>query len=89
MIGSGTKSSSSRKSLPSYMQATESARAKALSNGSPRSSPDVPDKDIYVKNKHPQSGRQGSPHINRSPSQAQQNAKGNGIHSPQEWKWCR
>ncbi|XP_011074992.1 protein IQ-DOMAIN 32-like [Sesamum indicum] len=81
------RDSSSRTSLPSYMQATESARAKAISNGSPRSSPDVPDKDTYIKNKHPQSGRQGSPHIHRPLSQAQQNAKGNGIHSPQEWKW--
>ncbi|KAL0323172.1 UNVERIFIED_CONTAM: protein IQ-DOMAIN 32 [Sesamum angustifolium] len=77
------RDSSSRKSLPSYMQATESARAKAISNGSPRSSPDAPDKDIYIKNKYPQSGRQGSPHIHRSLSQAQQNVKGNSIHSPQ------
>ncbi|KAK4434595.1 protein IQ-DOMAIN 32 [Sesamum alatum] len=83
------RDSSSSNSLPSYMQATESARAKAISNGSPRSSPDVQDKDIYIKNKHPQSERQGSPRIHRSPSQAQQNAKGNGIHSPQEWKWRR
>ncbi|KAK6115252.1 hypothetical protein DH2020_007521 [Rehmannia glutinosa] len=42
------RDSSSSNTLPSYMQATESARAKAIANGSPRSSPDVHEKDIYV-----------------------------------------
>ncbi|KAI3460374.1 hypothetical protein Pfo_017037 [Paulownia fortunei] len=86
------RDSSSSNSLPSYMQATESARAKAISNGSPRSSPDVQDKDIFIKNRHSlpgTNGRQGSPRIHRSLSQAQQNAKGNGIQSPQDRKWRR
>lgn len=80
------RDSSSSNSLPSYMQATESARAKAISNGSPRSSPDVLDKDIYTKKRHSLPGineRQVSPRIHRSLSQAQQNAKGNATHSPQ------
>ncbi|KAL6511834.1 hypothetical protein OROGR_021431 [Orobanche gracilis] len=79
----------SSKTLPSYMQATESARAKALANGSPRSSPDVHEKDIYIKKRHSLPGineRQGSPspRIQRSVSQAQQNAKGNASNSPQD-----
>lgn len=86
------RDSSSSNSLPSYMQATESARAKAISNGSPRSSPDVHDKDIYIKKRHSLPGsneRQGSPHIQRSLSQAQQNAKGSVTQSPQERMWRR
>ncbi|KAF8410484.1 hypothetical protein HHK36_003013 [Tetracentron sinense] len=76
---------SSSSSLPSYMQATESARLKAHANNSPRSSPDVQDKDIYTKKRHSlpgTNGKQGSPRIQRSMSQAQQGAKGNGTHSP-------
>ncbi|XP_073118485.1 protein IQ-DOMAIN 32 [Henckelia pumila] len=86
------RDSSSSNSLPSYMQATESARAKAISSGSPRSSPDVHEKDIYIKKRQSlpgSNGRQGSPRIERSLSQAQQNAKGNGTHSPQDRKWRR
>ncbi|KAK4429348.1 protein IQ-DOMAIN 32 [Sesamum alatum] len=86
------RDSSSSNSLPSYMQATESARAKAIANGSPRSSPDVNEKDTYLKKRHSLPGtneRQGSPRIQRSLSQAQPNAKGNGTHSPQERKWRR
>ncbi|KAH6776600.1 IQ-domain 32 [Perilla frutescens var. hirtella] len=86
------RDSSSSNSLPSYMQATESARAKAIANGSPRSSPDVHDKDIYIKKRHSLPGtneRQGSPRIHRSLSQAQQNTKGNASHSPQDRKWRR
>ncbi|KAI3464867.1 hypothetical protein Pfo_021530 [Paulownia fortunei] len=86
------RDSSSSNSLPSYMQATESARAKAIANGSPRSSPDVHDKDIYIKKRHSLPGtneRQGSPRIQRSLSQAQQNAKGNATQSPQDRKWRR
>ncbi|XP_011083501.1 protein IQ-DOMAIN 32 [Sesamum indicum] len=87
------RDSSSSNSLPSYMQATESARAKAIANGSPRSSPDVHEKDVYLKKRHSLPGtneRQGSPRIQRSLSQAQPNAaKGNGTHSPQERKWRR
>lgn len=79
-------------SLPSYMQATESARAKAISNSSPRSSPDVHNKEEYHKKRHSlpgSNGRQGSPRIQRSLSNAQQGAKGNGTQSPQERKWQR
>ncbi|GMQ03555.1 hypothetical protein CsSME_00049312 [Camellia sinensis var. sinensis] len=63
------------------MQVTESARAKALATSTPRSSPNVQDKDIYIKKRHSlpaSNGRHGSPRIQRSTSQAQQGAKGNG-----------
>lgn len=79
------RDSNSSSSLPSYMQATESARAKAISNSSPRSSPDAHNKDAYIKKRHSLSGsngRQGSPRIQRSLSQAQHGAKGNGTNSP-------
>ncbi|KAJ8642238.1 hypothetical protein MRB53_018932 [Persea americana] len=82
-------------SLPSYMQATESAKAKAQMNHSPKPSPDVQDKDSYLKKRHSlpvTNGKQGSPQMQRSNSQAQQNVKGNGTHSPQiaaERKWQR
>ncbi|PON93855.1 IQ motif, EF-hand binding site [Trema orientale] len=79
------RDSSSNSSLPHFMQATESARAKLNANSSPRSSPDVQDREIYVKKRHSlpgANGRQGSPHIQRSTSQAQQGgAKANGIHT--------
>ncbi|KAL8224251.1 hypothetical protein R6Q57_019726 [Mikania cordata] len=69
-------------SVPSYMQATESARAKAVANSSPRSSPDVHDKETYSKKRHSLpgavNGRQGSPRVRRSMSQALQTTKGNG-----------
>lgn len=77
---------SSRNSLPSYMQPTESARAKALSTGSPRSSSDLQEKDMSIKSRpyHPgRNEREGSPRVQQSPSQAQQTAKGNGTFSPQ------
>ncbi|KAI7979390.1 Protein IQ-DOMAIN 32, partial [Camellia lanceoleosa] len=65
------RDSNSSNSLPSYMQVTESARAKALVTSSPRSSPDVQDKDIYIKKRHSlpaSNGRQGSPRIQQSMS---------------------
>ncbi|KAL2895165.1 Protein IQ-DOMAIN 32 [Bienertia sinuspersici] len=68
------RDSSSRSTLPSYMQATESARAKA---NSPRSSPDVHDKEVYTKKRHSlpgATGKQGS-HIHRSTPQPPQSAK--------------
>lgn len=71
--------------LPSYMQATESARAKSLSDRSPVSSPGVADKDIFIKKRQSLSGSNGSqrsPRVHRPLSQ-QPNGKGNGIHSPQ------
>ncbi|KAJ8538291.1 hypothetical protein K7X08_014831 [Anisodus acutangulus] len=86
------RDSSSSSTLPSYMQATESARAKAIPNSSPRSSPDVHNKDESIKKRHSlpgSNGRQGSPRIQRSLSNAQQGPKGNGTQSPQERKWQR
>lgn len=76
--------SSGNSSLPHFMQATESARAKLQANSSPRSSPDVQDREIYVKKRHSlpgANGRQGSPRIQRSMSQAQQGTKANGMHA--------
>ncbi|KAL8257957.1 hypothetical protein R6Q59_029998 [Mikania micrantha] len=76
--------------VPSYMQATESARAKAVANSSPALSPDVHDKEGYLKKRHSlpgaANGRQGSPRIQRSMSQQLQAIKGNGS---QERKWQR
>ncbi|KAK9270900.1 hypothetical protein L1049_026486 [Liquidambar formosana] len=86
------RDSNSNNSLPSYMQATESARAKAHANNSPRSSPDLQEKDIYIKKRHSlpgANGKQGSPRIQQSMSKAQQVAKGNGTNSPHERKWQR
>lgn len=76
------RDSSSSSSLPHFMQATESARAKIQANNSPRSSPDVQDRD-YIKKRHSlpgANGRQGSPRIQRPICQAQPGAKGNGSH---------
>lgn len=78
------KESSSSSSLPHFMQATESARAKVHSTNSPRSSPDVQDREIYIKKRHslPAEGRQGSPRVQQPTSRTpQQGAKGNGTHS--------
>ncbi|ESR48376.1 hypothetical protein CICLE_v10000295mg [Citrus x clementina] len=83
----GDNSSSS--SLPHFMQATESARAKIQANNSPRSSPDVQDRDTYIKKRHSlpvANGRHGSPRIQRSLSQAQQGAKGNGTLHEKKWQ---
>ncbi|KAK8297642.1 hypothetical protein V6Z12_D05G201800 [Gossypium hirsutum] len=79
-------------SLPHFMQATESARAKVNAKNSPRSSPDVQDRDIYIKKRHPlpaANGRQGSPRITRSVAKAQQGAKENGSTNPIHEKWQR
>ncbi|KAK2660688.1 hypothetical protein Ddye_007221 [Dipteronia dyeriana] len=84
--------SSSSSSIPHFMQATESARAKIQANNSPRSSPDVQDRDIYIKKRHSlpvANGRQGSPRIQRSISQAQPGVKGNGTQPLPERKWQR
>ncbi|KAL6995804.1 hypothetical protein U1Q18_005940 [Sarracenia purpurea var. burkii] len=83
------RDSNGSNSLPSYMQATESARAKALANSSPRSSPDVQDKDIYVKKRHSlpgANGRQGSPRIQKSLSRTQHGEKGNGHLHERKWQ---
>ncbi|KAK4860137.1 hypothetical protein QYF36_017957 [Acer negundo] len=84
--------SSSSSSIPRFMQVTESARAKIQANNSPRSSPDVQDRDIYIKKRHSlpvANGRQGSPRIQRPMSQAQQGVKGNGTQPLPERKWQR
>lgn len=76
------RDSSSSNSLPHFMQATESARAKITANSSPRSSPDVQDRD-FIKKRHSlpgANGRQGSPRVQQSTSQARQGGKGNGGH---------
>ncbi|KAK8623304.1 hypothetical protein V6N13_118191 [Hibiscus sabdariffa] len=86
------RDSNSSSSVPRFMQATESARAKLNANNSPRSSPDVQDKDIAIKKRHSlpaANGRQGSPRIQRSLSQAQQVAKGNGTNPIPERRWQR
>ncbi|KAK1554690.1 hypothetical protein Q3G72_015934 [Acer saccharum] len=84
--------SSSSSSIPRFMQVTESARAKIQANNSPRSSPDLQDRDIYIKKRHSlpvANGRQGSPRIQRPMSQAQQGVKGNGTQPLPERKWQR
>ena len=75
-------SSSSSPSLPRFMKATESARAKVNAISSPRSSPDVQDRDFIKKRQSlpGANGRHGSPRIQRLTSQAQHGAKGNGSH---------
>lgn len=85
----------SNSSVPSYMQATESARAKANANVSPRSSPDLYNKESQLKKRHSLPmvfGKQGSsPRIQKSPSQSDKNPKGN-AHSPinsAERRWQR
>ncbi|RZS05398.1 hypothetical protein BHM03_00035907 [Ensete ventricosum] len=72
---------SSSISLPGYMQATASARAKAHVN---TSSPDLHDGQPKKRHSLPiENGKQStSPHKQRSASQAQQSAKGNEAHSP-------
>ncbi|BAT77703.1 Protein IQ-DOMAIN 32 [Vigna angularis] len=82
----------SNNSVPHFMQATESAKAKINANNSPRSSPDVHERDVEVKKRLSlpgAAGRQGSPRIQRSTSKAQQTAKGNNVNPPQERKWLR
>jgi hypothetical protein len=66
--------------LPSYMQFTESARAKASANASPKMSPDVQDSHPRKRHSLPMTnGKQdSSPRMQRSSSQAQQSVKSNG-----------
>ncbi|KAK1321176.1 Protein IQ-DOMAIN 32 [Acorus calamus] len=87
---------SNSNSLPNYMQATESAKAKVHANNSPKASPDLQDKDNYMKKRHSLptgNGKQeSSPRMQRSSSQAQQNGKGSAAqspHNPPERKWQR
>ncbi|XP_076952839.1 protein IQ-DOMAIN 32-like [Bidens hawaiensis] len=82
------RDSSINNNIPSYMQVTESARAKALANSSPRSSPDVQVKEGYMKKRHSMpgaiNGRHDSPGVKRTSPQAQPTTKGN--NNP-ERKW--
>ncbi|CAM8998689.1 unnamed protein product [Rhodiola kirilowii] len=87
------RDSSTSSSLPSYMQATESARAKANAGHSPRSSPDVADNnnEVFLRKRHSLSAakdKQDSPRLRRTSSQAQSGSKSNGT-SPLERKWQR
>ncbi|KAL9244019.1 hypothetical protein vseg_017837 [Gypsophila vaccaria] len=79
----------SHSSVPSYMQATKSAKAKAHS---PRSSPDFHDKEVNSKKRQSlpgAGGRQVSPRVQRSASEAAQAAKPNGSRPSNERKWQR
>ncbi|CAN6463656.1 unnamed protein product [Victoria cruziana] len=70
-------------SLPNYMQATESARAKSLASNSPKSSPDAPDKEGFLKKRHSlpiSNGKQESPRIPQPLSLAQTGSKGSSGH---------
>ncbi|XP_057727303.1 protein IQ-DOMAIN 32-like [Arachis stenosperma] len=80
--------------LPRFMQATESAKAKTSANNTPRSSPDVHERDVQVTKRHSlpgATGRQVSPRIQQSMSQPQQNPKGYCVQPQptQERKWVR
>ncbi|CAI0435322.1 unnamed protein product [Linum tenue] len=78
-----SNSSSNSSSVPRFMQVTESARAKLQAiNSSPRSSPDVNDRE-YIKKRHSlpgANGRHDSPRIQRTASQTQPASK-NGMFS--------
>ncbi|KAI9113306.1 hypothetical protein K1719_015831 [Acacia pycnantha] len=92
-IDQESRDNSNNSSLPHFMQATESARAKINANNSPRSSPDLHDREVNVKKRHSlpgasATGIQSSPRIQSSISQAQQGTKGQGPH-PHERKWQR
>ncbi|KAJ3690583.1 hypothetical protein LUZ61_019747 [Rhynchospora tenuis] len=90
----------SNSSLPSYMQATESARAKLHPSVSPKMSPDVSETNGSGKKRHSlpiggpgaPGGKDSSPRMQRSQShQAQVNAKGSGTqsHGSSERRWQR
>ena len=72
-----SNSNSNSNPLPSYMQFTESARAKA---SSPKMSPDVQDSNPRKRHSLPMTNgkHDSSPRMQRSSSQAQQNVKSNG-----------
>ncbi|XP_006652968.1 protein IQ-DOMAIN 32 [Oryza brachyantha] len=77
--------------LPSYMQFTESARAKASASVSPKLSPDVQDNNPRKRHSLPMTnGKQdSSPRMQRSSSQAQQNVKSNVAvpHNSSDRRW--
>ncbi|XP_056849265.1 protein IQ-DOMAIN 32 isoform X2 [Raphanus sativus] len=71
------ESSGGKNSVPRFMQPTQSAKAKVQEHNSPRSSPDLQEREVSVKKRHSlpvvvANGKQGSsPRIQRSASQAQ------------------
>ncbi|KAL5216370.1 hypothetical protein ABZP36_007771 [Zizania latifolia] len=77
--------------LPSYMQFTESARAKASASISPKLSLDVQDNNPRKRHSLPMTnGKQdSSPRMQRSSSQAQQNVKSTGAvpHNSSDRRW--
>ncbi|CAL9064368.1 unnamed protein product [Musa banksii] len=77
---------SSSSSLPGYMQATASARAKAHGNTSQKSSPDLHDNQPKKRHSLPiENGKQSSsPRMQRSTSRAHQSVKGIEAHSPHD-----
>ncbi|KAJ4916221.1 Protein IQ-DOMAIN 32 [Raphanus sativus] len=80
------ESSGGKNSLPRFMQPTQSAKLKVQEHNSPRSSPDLQERDVSIKKRHSlpvgANGKQGSsPRIQRSASQAQPGTK--------ERKWQR
>lgn len=89
-----SNSNSNSNYIPSYMQVTESARAKAL-NSSPRLSPDVQgkEKDAYLKKRHSMPGavnsssRHDSPRLKRSSPQSQQGQQTTKGNESRERKW--
>ncbi|KAK9748590.1 hypothetical protein RND81_02G068900 [Saponaria officinalis] len=87
-----SNSNSHSSSVPSYMQATKSAKAKAHS---PRSSPDLNDKKRQSlpgagAAAAAVAGRQGSPRVQRSASEAAApSPKPNASRPPNERKWQR
>ncbi|CAD6261877.1 unnamed protein product [Miscanthus lutarioriparius] len=79
-------SNSNSNPLPSYMQFTESARAKA---SSPKMSPDVQDSNPRKRHSLPMTKHDSPPRMQRSSSQAQQNVKSNGPapHNASDKRW--
>ncbi|CAL5070577.1 unnamed protein product [Urochloa decumbens] len=77
--------------LPSYMQFTESARAKASAGSSPKMSPDVQDSNPRKRHSLPMTNgkHDSSPRMQRSSSQAQQNVKSNNAvpHNSSDKRW--
>ncbi|CAL5024908.1 unnamed protein product [Urochloa decumbens] len=77
--------------LPSYMQFTESARAKASASSSPKMSPDVQDSNPRKRHSLPMTNgkHDSSPRMQRSSSQAQQNVKSNNAvpHNSSDKRW--
>ncbi|KAG9148997.1 hypothetical protein Leryth_010610 [Lithospermum erythrorhizon] len=86
------RDSSNSSPIPSYMKPTESARAKALLNSSPRFSPDMLEKDFSIKKRHSLpggNGRHGSPQIKRTLYEVPQTVKGNESQPQKDKKWRR